>query len=195
MMERDPLIADLARRLRELHATVMDLAAAHNDLRDRHERMFRPGAVTDYDPVAHAYRQQIGIDENGAPIKSPWRPHTQHAGALKLHVPLSVGQQMLLISPDGDIEQGIGLPYGWSDANAAPAGDGGTLSGSFGGVSWSVSGGGVTIAGNLTQTGNLTVSGNVAASGGTLQHNSKDVGSDHKHSGVQTGGGDTGTPV
>lgn len=43
-------------------------------------------------------------------------------------------------------------------------------------------------------TGNVTINGNVATVG-TLQNNSKDVGSTHKHSGVQTGGGQTGNPV
>lgn len=43
-------------------------------------------------------------------------------------------------------------------------------------------------------TGNLTVVGDIATTG-TLQNNSKNVGSTHKHSGVTTGGGQTGNPV
>jgi phage gp45-like len=51
----------------------------------------------------------------------------------------------------------------------------------------------------ITQTGiiingNVTITGNVATTG-TLQNNGHDVGSTHKHSGVTTGGGQTGTPL
>ncbi len=181
--------AGLHARIAELRAALESLAAEHNDLRDRHERMFRPGQVTDYDPVKHVYRQQIGIDENGNPIKSPWRPHSSHAGALNLHVPLAAGQLMMLISPDGDIEQGVGIPFGYSNANPASSSDASTLAASFGGVSFSVNGG------VLSLTGGVSVKGDFKAAGGAFTHNSKDVGSDHVHSGVQPGSGDTGAPV
>jgi phage baseplate assembly protein gpV len=181
--------AGLHRRIAELHAALADLGAAHNDLRDRHERMFRPGVVTDYDATKQLYRQQIGVNEKGEPIKSPWRPHSQHAGALKLHVPLAQGQPMLLISPDGDIEQGIGIPLGWSSANPSPSTDKDTVAGSFGGFSWSLNGG------KLTITGGVTLTGDFKASGGVFTHGGKNVGSDHTHSGVQTGAGNTGAPV
>lgn len=49
-------------------------------------------------------------------------------------------------------------------------------------------------AGGASITGSVTVTGNVATTG-TLTNNGKDVGSSHKHSGVQTGGGQTGAPV
>jgi len=43
--------------------------------------------------------------------------------------------------------------------------------------------------------GGLTVAGDLKASGGAFTHNGKDVGSDHLHSGVQPGGGNTGAPI
>jgi phage baseplate assembly protein V len=67
--------------------------------------------------------------------------------------------------------------------------------------------GNVTISGALSYAGGLTGSGGSGASlngpltvvgnvdtTGTLKNNTKDVGSTHKHVGVQTGGGTTGTP-
>jgi hypothetical protein len=48
--------------------------------------------------------------------------------------------------------------------------------------------------GGIVVTGNLTVNGNVDTTG-TLKNNTKDVGSTHKHSGVTTGGGQTGNPI
>lgn len=47
---------------------------------------------------------------------------------------------------------------------------------------------GIVITGNVTITGNITTTG-------TLQNNSKDISSTHKHSGVTTGAGQTGVPV
>lgn len=58
--------------------------------------------------------------------------------------------------------------------------------------------------GNLSVGGNFTmgsagsaatINGSVAINGTSLTHNGKDIGSDHKHSGVEPGGGTTGGPV
>lgn len=54
--------------------------------------------------------------------------------------------------------------------------------------------------GNRTQQGNSlvngdhSVKGNSESSGGTIKHNGKDIGDTHTHSGVETGGGNTGEP-
>lgn len=61
-----------------------------------------------------------------------------------------------------------------------------------------------TVTGNLTVGKNLTMgdgsntatfNGNVEFLGGSVKHNGKNIGDNHKHSGVQTGGGNTGNPV
>ncbi len=49
--------------------------------------------------------------------------------------------------------------------------------------------------GNVTINGNHAVNGDSNASGGTLKHNGKDIGSTHKHSGIQRGNEDSGEPV
>lgn len=49
----------------------------------------------------------------------------------------------------------------------------------------------ITLSGDLT----INATGNVAINSATLKHNGKNVGQDHKHSGVQTGGGNTGNPI
>ena len=48
---------------------------------------------------------------------------------------------------------------------------------------------------NINSTGKFNHTGDFKASGGVFTHNSKDVGSTHKHSGVSTGGSNTGNPV
>jgi phage baseplate assembly protein gpV len=114
-MSRDPLL--------EIHDALGDLYARHADLEARLERMFRKGKVTDVDAVNGLYRQEIGLDDNGQTVKSPWLPYSQIAGARKSHSPPSVGEQYLLINPDGspDFTQGLGVPHGWYSANPSPS--------------------------------------------------------------------------
>ncbi|EPK6164443.1 Gp138 family membrane-puncturing spike protein [Providencia stuartii] len=50
------------------------------------------------------------------------------------------------------------------------------------------------LTGNALIKGNHSVNGNSESSGGTLKHNGKNIGDTHTHSGVQTGGGNTGGP-
>ena len=55
--------------------------------------------------------------------------------------------------------------------------------------------GNLSVAKSLTMGaggGTATITGNVAISGGTLTHNGKNIGDNHQHTGVQTGGGNTG---
>lgn len=61
-----------------------------------------------------------------------------------------------------------------------------------------------TITGNLTVEKNLTMgggsntatfNGSVEFVGSSVKHNGKNIGDSHQHSGVQTGGGNTGAPV
>jgi hypothetical protein len=95
------------------------------DLEARIERMFRKGKVTDVDATKHLYRQEIGLDDDQNPVKSPWLPYSQIAGARKSHSPPSVGEQYLLINPDGspDFTQGLGVPHGWYDKALSPSTD------------------------------------------------------------------------
>lgn len=51
-----------------------------------------------------------------------------------------------------------------------------------------------TQQGNSLVNGNHSVNGNSESSGGTIKHNGKDIGDTHTHSGVETGGGNTGKP-
>lgn len=107
--------------IRELQEALADARAEIAALRAAHERVFRKGKVTDVDPEKQIYRQEIGQDEDGKPVKGPWVPYGQVAGALKHHSPPSVGQQMMQVAPDGDFEQAFGLPYTFSNDNPSPS--------------------------------------------------------------------------
>ena len=82
--------------------------------------MVRHGPCTDVDPSKQVFRMEIARDTDGTVQKSPWIRYAQFAGALKIHTPPVIGQTMTALSQSGDLEQAIGHPYGWNNANPSP---------------------------------------------------------------------------
>lgn len=102
--------------MRELVEAVARLA----ELERRVAGMVRHGTVEQVDPAKGRVRLRLG-ETNGKPFLGPWVPYAQVAGALKVHTPPSVGQQMTLLSPTGDPRQAVALPMTWSNQNASPS--------------------------------------------------------------------------
>ncbi|RWX72588.1 phage baseplate assembly protein V [Mesorhizobium sp. M2A.F.Ca.ET.039.01.1.1] len=99
---------------------VAELAARVAELERRANNMMRHGTVAEVDPAKATVRLRIGgTDEK--PFLSPPIPYGQIAGAMKVHTPPSVGQQMTLLSPTGDFRQAVAMPLTWSDQNASPS--------------------------------------------------------------------------
>lgn len=200
----------LRQALHEIHDLLGQLAQGHADLEARIERMFRKGKVTDVDAVNHLYRQEIGLNDDGQTVKSPWLPYSQIGGARKTHSPPSVGEQYLLVNPDGhyDFTTGVGLPHGWYDQNPSPSTDpaadvttrGNTIDTTtaasrtivVGGSSLAMVDGSITLkSGGVT----MVISGSgVAVTGGLVKHDGLDIGSTHIHGGVSVGTDHTGIP-
>ncbi|MCW2319187.1 hypothetical protein M2322_004756 [Rhodoblastus acidophilus] len=178
--------------MREVHEALSAALDRIAELEKRVERMFRVGKVTDVDPAKQLYRQEIGLDPDGQPVKSPWIRYSQIAGARKSHSPPSKGQQMLMISPDGEFRTALGVPHGWSDENPAPSdkdedvevrgdvkitNDGKSITKVIKGVTYVFSASGLDVK------------------GGKITHDGKDIGSDHTHEGVEPGAGKSGPPA
>ncbi len=150
------------------------------------------GRVTDVDAEKAKARIMIGEDEDGKPVKSPWLPYTQKAGAMKIHSAPSVGEIMAARSSDGDLEQGVLEPFHWSEDNKAPSKNKDEHILKFGDVELTITASGVsaTIGGvSFSFTGS-----GFSQDGGTLIHDNKNIGSDHKHTDVTPGGGLSGNP-
>lgn len=139
-------------------------------------------------------------------------------GTTAIWSPPTIGEQVVLLCPAGEIGAGVAL-RGISCAEFPPAGnaaidlvrfgDGAVLSYDAdanamvvnlpaGGTVSIDAAGGVAIAGPVTITGNVDITGDVAVSG-TLTASTDVVGGgislkSHRHGGVSTGGGTTGTP-
>lgn len=78
--------------------------------------LIRLGTIAEVDPAAARVRVQSG--EN----LTDWRPWlSARAGDSSEWSPPSVGEQVLLLSPSGDLAQAIVLTGIYSDANPAPA--------------------------------------------------------------------------
>lgn len=100
----------------------LDLADAVDELRKRMADMQQPGTVAAVDAAQQLVQLDLGPDpETGATKLSPWAPYAQWAGDMKDHSAPSVGQQMMLHAPGGDLEQAYAVPFTFSNANPSPS--------------------------------------------------------------------------
>lgn len=166
-------IADLARRIAEVERR---MAAAA-----------RSGVVSHVDPANGLVRLDLG-----GGMLSPWVPYVQTAGALKLHSPPSVGQQMMLSAPSGETSQGAAVPLSFGGGNDSPSSSGAEHVLTFGTVRVDLTSSGIVLsAGGVTVT---VTSAGLAINGGQVTHNGTNVGSTHVHPGILPGGSNTQPP-
>ncbi|MEM1149245.1 MAG: hypothetical protein AAGI03_01610 [Pseudomonadota bacterium] len=83
--------------------------------------MVTVGVVTEVDP-ARGYRIDLGEGTEGR-LVSPWIPHPESGGQTASWVPLSKGQIVSILSPSGDLRQGVLLRSGFGGENAPPSQD------------------------------------------------------------------------
>jgi Phage P2 baseplate assembly protein gpV len=104
----------------DLTRLLVDIFRRQAEIERRIDGMVKQGPVAEVDPKAGTVRLRLGGTEE-EPFLSPPVPYAQIAGAMKIHSPPSVGQQMTLISGTGDFRQGLAVPMTWSNQNAAPS--------------------------------------------------------------------------
>lgn len=97
-----------------------ELVARVAELERRVSGTMRHGRVAEVNPDEAWVRLDFGPATGGGRFLSPKLPYAQTAGALKLHNPPSVGQQMTTFSPSGDWQQAVALPMTWSNQNQSP---------------------------------------------------------------------------
>lgn len=131
------------------------LVARVADLERRMKGMCRQGTVEPgtVDAAAGTCRLRLGTDPNGNPYLTGPIPYAQTGGAVKFHNPPSDGQQMVAMSPDGDLRNAMAQPMGFSDTNASPSGAGDQHVMTFGTVTMTMAGDSLVIqAGASTVT-------------------------------------------
>ena len=157
--------------------------------------MMRHGTVAQVDAQKGLLRLDMGLPSEGGGDKflGPWVPYAQHAGALKAHVPPSVGQQFTLMAPGGDWRQAVAVPFTWSNDNPSPSTSQSENVLTFGDATITLKAGSLSIkVGDVT----LKVSAEgVDVTGGHVKHNGKNIGDSHIHGGVMPGGSTTDVPA
>jgi len=115
------VLAEMSEAIARLHIEIAGLRYAQ-------DRTIRHGKVTDVDTKKQLARIEIG--EKDEPVKSAWLPYGQFAGPdgggegqgeYKFHNPPFVGQQMTVFSPNGELRQGVIMPFTWHDKAKSPS--------------------------------------------------------------------------
>jgi len=101
---------------------LVELAARVADLERRIAGVMRHGTVAEVDPAKQRVRIDMGPAHGGdGRFLSPWLPYSQFSGALRLHTPPTVGQQLTVMSPTGDFQQAVAVPLTHHSANPSPS--------------------------------------------------------------------------
>lgn len=182
--------------------------------------MIRIGTVLEVDLAEARCIVLFGDPDDPDPAQTgPIRWLTPRAGLTRVWSPPSVGEQVLLVCPDGQIGAAVAItgivqdafpPLGSTTAEMIEFADGAKITYDPeaselvavlppGGTVDITADGGITLRGDVTIEGNLAVSGNVTVDQTVTA--SEDVIADgisltsHRHSGVQSGSSQSGTPV
>lgn len=133
-------------------------------------------------------------------VTTPALPWTEWAGAFRTWSPPSVGEQVIVISPEADIAGAIILRGLYSNASPAPASDANPQIHGPAGLIITLTPDGLQIAapGDVAIQGNVTIDGDVDVTG-TVTASTDVLGggislATHTHGGVQSGGSSTGGP-
>jgi phage baseplate assembly protein gpV len=107
--------------IREIQLSLAEAHAEISRLRWAHDHSMLHGPVCDVDAKKQLCRMVVGENEDGEEVKSPWIPYSQIAGTRKVHSVPSKGQQMTMLSPNGDYLQAVAVPFTWSNNNLSPS--------------------------------------------------------------------------
>lgn len=165
--------------------------------------------IVRFGTVAEVQMQPPRVKVSSGNITTTWLPWLNlRAGADREWDPPTIGEQVVLLSPSGNLTQGVALTGLFSDlitANGDREGlhrrtyrDGAVIEYDSiahrlsailpdGGQAELQATGGITILGDVDITGLVTVSEDVIAAGISLVN--------HRHGGVQSGGSQTGVPT
>jgi len=163
-------------RIRQLERYVAELVRRMEESERRLTNVVRPGRVAQVDAQKGLVKLAYAKDENGVDVVSPWLRWQERAGGIKTWAPPSVGEQVLMFSPSGDISgHSWALLGGYSQANPQPHDKGGEYKMTIGDTSILVTGDKITIsAATIVFDGTVHLGGE----GGELVHRKGDKDSD-----------------
>lgn len=189
----------------------MTLTFEVTELHRRLANLIRLGRVIAADYAGDIPRLRIRIGE----LETAWLPvMTSRAGGDNCWWPVEIGEQVLVLSPSGDLAQGVVLGSLHQQAYPAPGhavhvhrvvyGDGAVIEYDrkahalkavlpAGATTQLVSPGGVHIVGDVEVEGHIRASGDITDHTRSMQAD-RDIYNGHSHPGVVSGPSSTGTP-
>jgi phage baseplate assembly protein gpV len=101
---------------------LVEMVSRVAELERRFAGVMRHGTVAEVDPERQRVRLDLGPAHGGeGRFLSPWVPYAQFSGALRVHTPPTVGQQLTAMSPSGDFQQAVALPLTHHSGNPSPS--------------------------------------------------------------------------
>ena len=101
---------------------LVELVSRVAELERRFAGVLRHGTVAEVDPERQRVRLDLGpVHGAEGRFLSPWVPYAQFSGALRVHTPPTVGQQLTAMSPSGDFQQAVALPLTHHSGNPSPS--------------------------------------------------------------------------
>ncbi|RUR27698.1 phage baseplate assembly protein V [Vreelandella nanhaiensis] len=178
------------------------------------ENLLRFGVIAEVDH-GELDKRLPAVRVRSGQLLTGWLPWANgRAGTTRDWNPPTVGEQVMILSPGGDLANGVAMPSLFQLSAQPPSNEPGknsreypdgalieydharsvlriNLPGSIeihapGGTQW---------MGSIAHQGDMQREGSYQQNGGELSHNGKNVGSDHTHGGVQSGGSNTGEPT
>lgn len=172
---------------RDLAGQVTDLYGRIAEIERRNRNRKRTGKITALDLSKGLARVEFQ-NEAGKPYIGPWMPWKEvAAGGIKSHIPPTVGEQVDVVSENGDMTDGIIDMSTPSNDNPRPH-DGPEAVITYGGSRLVIGDGVVTI------TADVEINGALRIVGDAVTHNGTNISDTHVHGGVMTGIADTNTP-
>ncbi|MDR6954127.1 phage baseplate assembly protein gpV [Ancylobacter sp. 3268] len=179
----------LARLITQVQALSKQVAR----LQVRQNNMIRDGKVISVDLESGV----AIVDAQG--VKSKQSAWQAQAGDIVEWIPLSAGQRVVLMSPNGDMGRAFIIPGGYTNDVPQPDNTAGQKTTKVGNVTIKHNGSSLEIGvGGATYRfteGMLEISNaGLAASGGAMTHNGRNIGDTHRHIEVQGGDDISGPP-
>jgi phage baseplate assembly protein gpV len=101
---------------------LVELVSRVAELERRFAGVLRHGTVAEVDSERQRVRLDLGpAHGTEGRFLSPWVPYAQFSGALRVHTPPTVGQQLTAMSPSGDFQQAVALPLTHHGGNPSPS--------------------------------------------------------------------------
>jgi|TARA_R110002012_G_scaffold321621_2_gene550180 phage baseplate assembly protein V len=177
------------------------------------QNLLRLGAIAEVDHGVPNERLPAVRVRSGE-LLTGWLPWAGgRAGTTRDWNPPTVGEQVMILSPGGDLANGVAMPSLFQLSAQPPTNDPGKIARQFpdGGlfeydhenqvVRINLPGrleiaapGGTQWVGNINHQGDMQREGSDTQTGGTKTHNGKNVGSTHNHGGISRGGSNTDGP-